>query len=308
MANGYSHDSIAIANADLRAAEALRDDLLAMLFPRGENLPSEFLQSATRVKLQALVQGIERRLTGNEGPPESWNALATSGLLREPSLVNFALARLAEGKLKSCLASGGAAQALVQLPVTLLNHDNPRIAAMAQQLLYAEQQMSSSDRDLFLCLPSADLHQLCWRVVAALSDPDRAVVQDLSTRAAELLAAHDSGKNASAIARKLVFFLGPEYRADLIDPRKAGIQLFIAALAQDYRLDSDFLFNIVGGESPAALLLLLKAQGLPVEQLPSLLVALRGDRDASPELADVYGNIDPVEARAAIAAWAEDGQ
>ncbi|MFM2410483.1 MAG: hypothetical protein RL481_1311 [Pseudomonadota bacterium] len=297
-------DSAAHADADVRAAEALRDDLLAVLFPRCGALPSEYVQSAVRLKIQMVVQGIERQLTNRDGPPQSWDALSASGLLREPSLVEFALARLAEEKLKFNLEAGGATQALSQLPVLLLGHENPRIAVMARQLLSADRSTASMG-ELYRRLPNSDLHLLCWRVVAAVHDVEGCDVDAVTSKATELLAGHNGDSDPVQLARKLVFFLGPDHRATLIDPRKAGLHLFIAAMAQEYRLESDLLYRLIAGDSPFALLLLLRGQGLPVEQLPSLLVALRGGHDSSPDIADAYTNIDPIEARAAISAWVE---
>jgi hypothetical protein len=142
-------------------------------------------------------------------------------------------------------------------------------------------------------------------VVAAVHDVEGCDVDAVTSKATELLAGHNGDSDPVQLARKLVFFLGPDHRATLIDPRKAGLHLFIAAMAQEYRLESDLLYRLIAGDSPFALLLLLRGQGLPVEQLPSLLVALRGGHDSSPDIADAYTNIDPIEARAAISAWVE---
>lgn len=299
-------DSITIANGEVRAARSLRDDLLAVLFPRGENLPSEMLQSAVRLKIRALVQGIEHQLTGQDGPSQSWDMLAAAGLLREKSLIEFALARLAEDRIKANLDLPGASQTLTQFPITLLGHENARIAAMARQLLHAGQLAGSGDRQLYRRLPSNDLHLLCWRIVAALQEDAGTETERFSTEATALLAAHDGETDPDFIARKLVFFLGPEHHAALVDPRKSGLHLYVAAMAQDYGLQADLLYRLIDGESSAALLLLIKGQRVPIENLPNLLVALRGGQNGSSELADAYGAIDPVEARAAVAAWAEE--
>ena len=93
-------DAVTLATGQVVATHALRDDLMAVLFPRGGELPSELLQSRVKLKLQALTSGIERALLPR-GPEQlqSWSLLSESGLLREPALIDFALSRIAEDKL-----------------------------------------------------------------------------------------------------------------------------------------------------------------------------------------------------------------
>ena len=299
-------DAVAMANGQVFATHALRDDLMAVLFPRGGSLPSELLQSRVKLKLQALTSGIERALLKAE--PErlqSWNLLSESGLLRERALIDFALSRIAEDTLRHNIEAASNSSILDQLPVTLLGHDNDRLSEMARNLLHAEQMSASDDSHLFQRLDSETLHLLCWRVVAALLECKAAENEALSAAAQTVLIEHDNDLNPSAIARKLVFFLGQEYRQQLADPCKAGLHLFVASLDQDYGLGGDFLLRLIGGEHPAPLLLLLKGQSLSADDVAEILPVLRGNSGdtSSFHWGAVYDALDAVEARAAIASW-----
>jgi hypothetical protein len=301
-----------LAHGEIREAFALRDDLLAMLFPHVSIAPSELLQTRVKIKLRALVDGIECQLLDcKTGQGSSWDVLAKSGLLRESGLIHFALARIAEDQLRQNMLASGNAAILSQLPVILLGHENIRLRDMAKQFLSAEQLAASGDHGLFQRLETDQLHLLCWRVVAVLQEMQQTENSKLIDAAQTLLSAHDDLHNPAAIARKLVFFLGPEYRASYYDPHSAGPHMFVAALAQDYGLESDLVFRLIAEGSAAPLLLMLKGQGVPVEHLPGILAVLRGtdNGDASPDLGNIYGMLDPVEARAAVAKWldAENG-
>jgi hypothetical protein len=300
-------DYLDIASSEVRAANALRDDLLAVLFPNGTALPTELLQTRVKLKLQALVSSIESAVEGADLHGRSWDLLASSGLLRESELIDFALARVAEDRLQKRLMTSGGVSMLAQLPTTLLAHDNAKIANMARTLLRAEQ-MGLDDDQLFRRLDPAQLHLLCWRIVAALQDAVDVENPDLTLRAQALLQQHDGGTNPATIARKLVFFLGSEWRKDLLDPRKAGLHLFVACLSQEFGIASDPLLRLIVEGSVAPLLLLLKGCDVPIEHLPATLTALRGidGTEASPDVAQIYAALDVIDARAQIANWAEE--
>ncbi len=302
-------DAVTLATGQILATYALRDDLLAVLFPRGNNLPSELLQSRVRLKLQALTLSIEQALLGETSQhAQSWGLLSASGLLRQPALIEFALSRTVEDALRTNIQSAFGISVLGQLPVVLLAHENERLSEMARKLLHAEQMSVSDNSQLFQRLDSETLHLLCWRVVAALLEGKVAENVELSEAAQTLLSTHDADLNPLAIARKLVFFLGQDYRQELADPRKSGLNLFVASLDQDYGLGSDFLLRLIGSEQVAPLLLLLKGQSLSTDEVAEIILALRGNNadNAIPDWQPVYAALDPVEARAAIASWKLD--
>ncbi len=299
-------DAVTMAAGQVIATHAQRDDLMAVLFPRSGFLPSELLQSRVKLKLQVLISGIERVLLGRDAERfQSWDLLSESGLLREPSLIDFALSRIAEDKLRNNIQLASNASILGQLPVTLLGHGNVRLSAMARTFLHAEQMSAADDNQLFQRLESETLHLLCWRVVAALIECNVGENEALSDAAQTLLATHEDDLNLSAIARKIVFFLGQDYRAELKDPRKAGLHLFIASLDQDYSLGSDFLLRLIGGDHVAPLLLLLKGQSVSADDMAQIVSAFRGNGVGgnTQDWRPVYAALDSVEARAAIASW-----
>lgn len=300
-------DAVTLATGQVFATHALRDNLMAVLFPRGEGLPSELLQSRVKLKLQSLVLGVERALLSSDATRSlSWDVLSNSGLLREPELIDFALARIAEDKLRKNIQAASTCSILGQLPVTLLGHENDRLSDMARKFLYAQQISESENNQLFLQLDSEPLHLLCWRVVAALLENKSAESDVLSAAAQTLLSNHQADLNPAAMARNLVFFLGHEYRTELKDPTKSGLHLFVASLDQDYGLGSDFLMRLIGGDHVAPLLLLLKGQSLAVGEVPNVMSALRGNVTDNYGLDDcqaAYERLDPVEARAAVATW-----
>jgi hypothetical protein len=302
-------DVVTMATGQVDATHALRDDMMAVLFPRSGVVPTELMQSRVKLKLQALTSGIERALlnTGQE-PLHSWAMLSESGLLREPALIDFAMSRIAEDKLRQNIQSAPNASVLGQLPVTLLAHSNDRLSAMARSLLHAEQISASDDSQLYHRLDNETLHLLCWRVVAALQNVKAGEQEALTFAAQTMLSAHDNDLNPYAIARKLVFFLGQDYRDILKDPRTAGLQLFIASLDQDYGLGGDFLLRLCASDHVAPMLLLLKGQNVRGPDASEILTALRGNSTGN-DLSDwlsIYTALDPVEARAAVGSWKLD--
>jgi hypothetical protein len=309
LGNISPEDYLAMAISQVDAAHALRDDLLSALFPRGVTPPSELLQTRVKLKLLSLVDGIERELTGNtDHQTRSWETLAQSGLLREKRLVHFALARIAEDQIRSNMHAMNGASAIVlgQLPTVLLAHENERLADMGRSLLNAEHLAYSGDEHLYRRLPDDQLHLLCWRIVAVLQQANAADDKELVARGQGLLAAHQIDQNPANIARKLVFFLGSDHRETLMDPRKAGLQLFVATLVQEYSLDADLVLRLFHESSPAPLLLMLKGVAVSVEQLPGFMAILRGTRseDLTHDLIETYGALNTIEARAAISHWA----
>jgi hypothetical protein len=297
-------DILEIADGEVRAAAALRDDLLAALFPYGERPPSELLQTRVKLKLQALVTAIQVELGVQDAEGRSWDVLARSGLLREPALIDFALARMAEEQLQRQLSAIGHASPLAQLPVTLLAHENARIAEMAKKLLQAEQ-LASDERYLFKRMAPEQLHLLCWRIVAALQNQTPDEQPELLEKAKALLSAHSVEDDPAMVARKLAFFLGSDWQSQLADPGMAGLHLLMAMLSQTLLLPTDQLIRLIaeGGIEPA--LLIFKAASMTMDQAASTLSALRGSENGwnVEQPGEAYNALDMVEVRAQIANW-----
>jgi hypothetical protein len=299
-------DILEIAASEVRAAAALRDDLLHALFPYGHMPPSELLQTRVKLKLQALVAGIQRAMGVEDTGGKSWDMLARSGLMRECALIDFALSRLAEEKLQGQLASSDQALPLAQLPAALLGHENPLIAEMAMKLLQAEQ-VALDEHSLFRRLAPEQFHLLCWRVVAALQSEAGDDCEALPSIVQDMLSAHRGEDDPATVARKLAFFLGADWQPELADPRRAGLHLFMAMLSQTLMLPTDQLIRLIaeGGVEPA--MVMLKAAGISADQAVAGLVALRGDDCgwSTEQMVSTYEGLDLVEVRAQIATWTQ---
>ncbi len=309
MGNTAPETYVTLAGNHVRAAHALRDDLLAVLFPYSGALPSELLQSRIRMKIKDLTSSIEQALMRHDDEqPNSWAILSESGLLREKALIDFALARLAEESLNACLRLADGAAPLSQLPALFLGHENVRIADMARALLHAAQVSESNNQLLHHRLDSEQLHQTCWRVAAALIEGGVVQSDSITEAVHSMLALHDGGLNPLTIARKIVFFLGFENRAELNDPRRAGLHLFVANLGREYDLDDDFILRLIGGHHPAPLLLLLKGLGIATDTALAIVQALKGKEalDTFTNLGSDYASLDSFDARAAILSWREE--
>jgi hypothetical protein len=301
LADNKPLDILALAKDRADAAHAVRGDLLDVLFPRTGSPPSELLQAQVKLKMQALVRGIEQRLVGdNRSRAESWEALAKAALLREAALVDFIMARIAEQNVRQLMVKASAAAFLEQLPATLIGSDSQRLAELASALLAADHMQAADDSHLLDRLPSELLHLLCWRVVAALNDGK--VDGALVASAKSLLAAHRRETDPFAIAEKLVFFLGPDHHAALTDPARAGFSLFVAALARDSGLGCDTVVQLISDESPAPLLMLAKVSGITGDRIGPFLTMLHGSVPG--HMVDAFSALDPVEARALVAQWA----
>lgn len=302
MAEQAPVDFLEMANGQVLAAHALCDDLLAMLFPYSEVPPSELLQTRVKLKLLALVDGIERQLLPEtQGTQRSWDVLARSGLLREKILVHFALARIAEERIEHKMQVAGVSP-LAQLPAKLLRDENANLAEMARKLLQAER--SRADDQLYLRLNAETLHMLCWRIVAVLQQTDMHDQDTLATNAKALLAGYTADADLAAAARKLAFFLGADCRDALTDPEIAGLHLFIAALSQFGGADSDLLYRLIGEASAESLALVLRASDVDAEKINPVAAILQGSVPAlsAGQIAQ-YAALDPVDARAAVSAW-----
>jgi hypothetical protein len=305
LAEQHPPDLLELANGQVRAAHALREDLLAVLFPHGDVPPSELLQTRVKLKLLALIDGIERQLLGQSGEQRSWEMLARSGLLREKALVHFALARIAEERIVRTMQAAGASP-LAQLPAKLLQNDNVIIAEMAGRLLQAE--ANSSDETLYLRLNAEMLHLLVWRVVAVLQQSALVDGLSLTENAKLMLAAHNPDADLSSAARKLAFFLGPDYREALLQPEKSGLSLFVANLSQSSGVDSDLIYRLIHEGTLEPLALMLRANDRDAEQLSRIIATLRGMKhEMSAELIERFAGVDAVDARAAISGWQSEG-
>jgi hypothetical protein len=269
-------DLLTVGAMHARDVHALCNDVAAMIFPSAITLPTEATISAVTSKLVTLVSDIEAKLNGCEGLPLSglpntWTLLSQSGFLREPDLIDFMLARVAEDRLETKVT--GSTQ---KLPSQLLDHADPNVADAAQALLAANSLHRRARGFSYQALRPELLHQLCWRLVAAIevgnSQRDVTVVD----RARTLLLDYDEGRTAQAAARKLVHFLGKTRHSDLFDPSVAGLQLYIACVANTLEIDQDHVLHLIDIGSSAPLGVMLRALGIDAEQAMAAIYLFKG--------------------------------
>jgi hypothetical protein len=255
------------AFANAAATRMLADDVACLLFPHSGILPSEELQTSVRLVLKAIISAVETELgVVPDGPlPQSWEMLSRSGLLREPGLIDYCLARIAERRIRQRI-EGDSLRKLEQLPARLLRNDNPLLAEAARNILVAETRSHPFDgRALLGQLPIEQLHPLAWRVVAVLqtNKSEASDVADSSLVGAcqAMLGRRNDAAIQQTAAAKLVYFLPAEMQAKLADPISAGVPVFVAALSARTAVSADLIYRYFDGESAAAPLVLMRAAG-----------------------------------------------
>jgi hypothetical protein len=287
-------------------------DVSAMVFPRSQYAPTDEMLSAVSQKLTALVSGIESALrvddaNAAETQALSWRLLARSGFLREAPLIDFVLARHCEDRLSAKISTSGEFDISAQLPVRLLASADPVLASAAQVILAANSMQKHPARLLHREMGAELLHQLCWRVVAALQvemgQQDAAVLDN----AKALLAGYDEGQTVKAAARKAVHFLSNDQRSDCINPAKAGLHLFVALLASESGLDQDHVLRLIDGGNSAPLAVLLRILNVSRDDAMAVICLFKGFNLTPREISlfDArYDSLSSQEAHEAIRKWA----
>ena len=266
-----NEDLLSVGAAHASDVQALCNDVTAMIFPSAMAPPTEETISAVTRKLVALVTDIEARLLGHDpqvstANPQTWPLLAQSGFLRQADLIDYMLARVAEDRLEEKLATSTR-----HLPAQLLNHPDPNVAEAAQTLLAADSLYRRARGYSYQALRPELLHQLCWRLVAAIEvdNGKRDIAVIASARA--LLSEYDEGRTAQAAALKLSHFLGNERRSDLLDPNTAGLHLFVAHIANELEIDQDHVFQLIDIGSSAPFVIMLRAVGIDAERAMAII-------------------------------------
>lgn len=281
--SGLQDDLLAVAASHARDLDALRADVSAMIFPTSIAPPSEEMIARTSEKLISLVRSIEQRLKpeitaqadGNR-EPLTWPLLARSGFLREPELIDFILARFAEDQLEKRINAGKDTPLTDQLPARLLDHADPNVADASQCLLAADSLHRKSGNLSYSELPPELLHQLCWRVVAALEVTLGAKNPETVFSAKALLADYDENATARTAAQKLVHFLDGKSDGELFDPNTAGVHLFIAAISSKAGLDHDHVLRLIDAPSAMPLALLLRGCDVPHDRAMATIYLIKG--------------------------------
>ncbi len=297
-----NEDFLSVARAHARDADILCHDVAAAIFPAALYPASEATISAVSVKLLQIIGDIETFVVGNKATSETWSLLARSGFLREPDLVDFILARVAEDRIDACLE-------LKSRPLVnaLLDHPSQHVKRAAGVLLAADSLHRRSDGKSFLGMPAELLHKTIWRVVAALEVTQGQRSTAIIDAARRLIAGYDEAATAQVAARKIVHFVGHEMQQRLCDPADCGVHLFVAQLSATVSIDHDHVLRIIDLESALPLIVLFAGAGLSKSSALALLFQLRPQNLTSREayfFDQNYDNVSSDNATREIAAWA----
>lgn len=269
-------DLLSVGAGHASDVQSLCNDVAAMIFPSAITPPTEATISAVTRKLVTLVTDIESQLIGRDPQvsgvsPRTWPLLSQSGFLRQSDLIDFMLARVAEDRLEGKIASS-----TQQLPAQLLNHSDPNVADAAQSLLAADSMYRRARGRSYQALPPELLHQLCWRLVAAIEIDNGKRDVAVIANAKALLSGYDEARTAQASALKLSHFLGNERRDELLDPNIAGMHLFVAHIANTLEIDQDHVLQLIDIGSSAPSLIILRAVDLDPERAMALVHLFKG--------------------------------
>jgi hypothetical protein len=311
-------DLLATAAYHARDAQAQCVDVAAMMFPTGHKIPSDALLYGVSQKLSDMLSGIEQALLGDvPGVGISKASISTdcrdllmrSGFLREPLLVDFFLARHAEEHLSVQINTRGQVSKLDQLPAQLLGSADAGIARAAQVILAADSLRQRQTMKLHTEMSPEMLHQMVWRVVAALQVVGGARDQSVVDAAQALLASHDEARIARVAARKLVYLLADKNADALQSTETAGLDLYIATLSTKTDLDHDHVLRLIAGHSSAPFATLLRACSMPSEDAMAAICLFNGFDLTPHDVSSFYAGYDSLDrdvARQVIQGWAID--
>lgn len=295
-------DMLSVARAHARDAEILCRDVAAAIFPAALLPASEATISAVSVKLLQIIGDMEASIIGHGATNETWSLLARSGFLREPELVDFVLARVAEDRVDTRLE-------LKPPPLlsVLLEHPNQHVTHAARVLLAADSLHRRSDGKSFLSMPPELLHKTVWRVVAALEVAQGYRSATIIDAARNLITRYDQAATAQAAAGKIVHFVGDEMQHRLLDPVDSGVHLFAAALSAAAGMEHDHVLRIMDLESALPLIVVLACAALPKSSALALLFQLRAQKLTSREayfFDQCYDKVSSADAAQELAGWA----
>lgn len=292
------NDSLLKVGAEYaRDIHALCADVSAAIFPSAITPPSDAIINSASSKLRQIVGDIETRLLPSDPQtsPQTWEMLARSGFLREPELIDFILARIAEDRFSVKIDGQNT------LPERLLDHADGNIADTAQVLLAAESLHRLSVGSAHLGMPAELLHKTVWRVVAALEVIHGKRQQHVIVAARTVLAEYAEANRTQAAARKIVHFMDAAEQEDLLNPTMSGLQLHIAAIAASLDFEFDHVLRLIDASSSAPYALLLKAMGVPKTKAIDAIFLLRSNRLSSREAGIIDAGYDVLDVATAIA-------
>jgi hypothetical protein len=305
------HDLITTAAMHARDVDDVCQAVGTIIALQSIERPNEAMLASANSLLWLLVREIERRLRPyiaetEQNQPVTWDLLKGSGLVTEPILIDYALARFAEAQLQLAIDNSKASHQSEQLAARLLGNKDDWIVQATQNFLAAAGQHDAPSGAMLQNLDPQLLHKLCWRVIAAWEILEGQKDSLSSDAARVMLSQHDETRTLRAAARKLIFFIGGEHRLALSDPAEAGLHLFIAWLAHELEIDHDHAIRLAASQSITPLATMLRAVEVDQERAMAILFLLKGFELKPFEVnmfEDNYHNLNPVLAMQAIHVW-----
>lgn len=305
------HEFIAAAAMHARDADSVCYAVGTIISLKSIQRPSEAMLSSVNTFLWNAVLEIEQILRPqlskiDKNQPTTLDLLRGSGLLTDPVLIDYALARFAEKQLHSAVCGVNETQELEQLAIRLLHHENPSVVAAAQSFQAAVGKQQSASGAILDNFDSQLLHKLCWRVIAAWEILEGQKDSASAIAARELLSNHDEARTLRSAARKLIFFLDDEDRKSLAKPQEASIYLFVAWIAAELAIEYDHVIRLAASQSITPFTMMMRAVGLEQDQAMEILFLLKGFdlRPAEVTMFEQnYTNLSEYDAQQAIMTW-----
>jgi hypothetical protein len=304
---------IEAAKADALHAHGACEDIIAVLFPKGRQFPSEALQAAVGAKLHDLICSIEFALRGDgrsncdaNGFSVAWQPMIQAGALRQASVLSFALARVAEEALILRLTAQGGGAALSFLPARLISHSSELLAQLARDLLAAEQASRNPRKSLYAQLEPTLLNRMVWQVADTLYRHGSEQENAVKVRAQALLVNQNVTDQISVAAQKLLFAIESDFHDDLVDPARAGLHLFVAELAREFSMPHDSVIRMIEADTAAPIAMLLAMRGVSRDEAFMQIQMLRGQGRDDRELSTIFAHYKTMiddEARDVMSQW-----
>jgi hypothetical protein len=317
LASARARVSAAIADLALPEAFRLSDRqrfTIAHLLARLVGGIEDELRSFLAANFDPDEDSVLRAALSSASLPLAMPVLESGGAIADPALFALLLRRTEEHRLARAAPkhrlltelAGDADSEIAAAAVSLLIADSRRVDAFHEPLL------TSGD------LPAEVAHALVWTVAAALrtylvarhSVAPAAADGAVASAAAVLLARHDEGAGADALARRLA--LGLAERARLDDPllvrsaEEGALPLLLAGLSLRTGLDPQALWELLADSDGRGPAILLRAADLERPAAASILLALGGREDSAEAQLDLFDSLDPAEARRRILLWTLD--
>lgn len=303
--HGEDHNNylLKVAAEHARDVNAVCADVATVIFPLAMIPPSEAMIAAVSTRLRQIILDIEAAILPNDivPSPATWPILARSGFLREPDLIDFMLARVAEDTLETVVKNGDAA-----LITLLLDHPNDNIADAAQTLLAAESLHRHAAGNSHFGLSAELFHKLCWRVAAAHEIIQGSRQPSVVAAVRTTVAQYSEAKRAQSAAAKIVHFCTQAERSEFLFLATAGVHLHVAVLSAMLELDQDHVVRLIAAGSSGPYAIMLAAAGVSKIDAIEAIYLVRGGSLTAREagIFDAgYEALDPLDAQAELAKW-----